>query len=454
MVRMILPRATPGRAVPPPHLFEAARCSLQPFPAEQFSLPLLFCLRQAPTTYFTVEDAMKQRILITFVVLLLVPIASAQVYTITDLGSLSPTAINSWAQVVGHYNNQAYIWTFGHRRPLGTLPSGTFSDAASINDLGVVTGTADGPGTVISQDPSFPNQECTDLTQPFVWTKSHGIQGLGAVAPPFSGVYYQSAGCELTGYYGTGINDLGQVVGYVGVYATYQWALLWTRTGGITVFGGSWPPTFANAISNTGQIVGQNSQIDLNPVTIFLGHATSWKSGVATDLGTLGGGADQGFPMGYSSSANGVNDLGQIVGWSTTAPIPEDFHGWNWALCPSALYTRSSGRQLEECWIWGLSQATNLSAASKINFFGQVIGISGNAAAYDANRQQYEVTGRPFIWTQRNGMQDLNTLISATSGWVLNSATGINFWGQIVGTGTLNGQPHGFLLTPKNPFKL
>ena len=56
---------------------------------------------------------MKQRILITFVVLLLVPIASAQVYTITDLGSLSPTAINSWAQVVGNYNNQAYIWTFG-----------------------------------------------------------------------------------------------------------------------------------------------------------------------------------------------------------------------------------------------------------------------------------------------------------------------------------------------------
>ena len=69
---------------------------------------------------------MKQRILITFVVLLLVPIASAQVYTITDLGSLSPTAINSWAQVVGNSNNQAYIWSFGHRRPLGTLPGGTF----------------------------------------------------------------------------------------------------------------------------------------------------------------------------------------------------------------------------------------------------------------------------------------------------------------------------------------
>ncbi len=53
MVRMILPRATPGRAVPPPHLFEAGPLQLQPFLAEQFSFPLLFCLRQAPTTYFT-----------------------------------------------------------------------------------------------------------------------------------------------------------------------------------------------------------------------------------------------------------------------------------------------------------------------------------------------------------------------------------------------------------------
>ena len=44
-------------------------------------------------------------------------------------------------------------------------------------------------------------------------------------------------------------------------------------------------------------------------------HAASWKNGIATDLGTLGGRGD------YASSANGVNDLGRIVGWSTTASI-------------------------------------------------------------------------------------------------------------------------------------
>jgi uncharacterized membrane protein len=97
----------------------------------------------------------------------------------------------------------------------------------------------------------------------------------------------------------------------------------------------------------------------------------------------------------------------------------------------------------------GTLSGDTLSAASNINFFGQVIGSSGNTATCDFGFSPYEVTGRPFIWTQRNGMQDLNTLISANSGWVLNSATGINFWGQIVGSGTLNGQSRGFLLTPK-----
>jgi hypothetical protein len=50
-------------------------------------------------------------------------------------------------------------------------------------------------------------------------------------------------------------------------------------------------------------------------------------------------------------------------------------------------------------------------------------------------------------------MQDLNTLIRPNSGWVLTAATDINVWGQIVGSGMLNGQAHGFLLTPKDFFQ-
>jgi hypothetical protein len=98
--------------------------------------------------------------------------------------------------------------------------------------------------------------------------------------------------------------------------------------------------------------------------------------------------------------------------------------------------------------------------ATNINFFGQVIGNSGNTLAeqgwggnggsgFEGNGGSVAVIGRPFVWSQCNGMQDLNTLIPGGSGWVLNSVSGINNWGQIVGTGTVNGQTRGFLLTPR-----
>jgi probable HAF family extracellular repeat protein len=395
---------------------------------------------------------MKQRILSAFV-LLLVPIASAQVYTVTNLGRLSPTAINIWGQVAGNLDGQAFIWSqFAGRKGLGTLTGGTSSYAAGINDLGAVTGTADGPGTVISSgiplfegEPPPPNQQCSDLTQPFVWTPKNGMQGLGAieVLQPVDAPFDW---CEIP-FYGSGINDLGQVVGYTTVYSTYQYALLWTSAGGITFLAGdlgagNWPPTMANGVNNKGQVLGQS---DNSP---YAGHATSWKNGVATDLATLDGGA---------SSANGVNDLGQIVGWSTTTLLSED-GCWGFGLgditaCPmNAVLWKPNGQIIN----LGTLPGDAFSSASNISLFGQVIGSSGNTVVFQwaegepgVGEAPIAVIGHPFIWTQTSGMNDLNSLISAESGWVLNSATGINIWGQIVGSGTLNGQARGFLLTPR-----
>ena len=354
------------------------------------------------------------------------PIARAQKYSITDLGSLSPAAINIWGQIVGTNSGHAFMWTrFGGLRDLGILPGGTFSTAAAINDLGVVTGTADGPGTVAPE-----GQQCSDLTQPFVWTQKNGMQGLGTISLP-----EESNACDVP-FYAKSINVPGEVVGYDGIYTNdWQFGFLWTSSDGMTRYGDSFPPTFANAISNTGQIVGENS--DNAPFS----HATAWKDGVATDLGSLGGGPNV---LDYASSANGINDQGQIVGWSTTAPISNWFFGWCGTATHAVLWSARGGiRDL------GTLPGDTLSAASNITFFGQIIGSSGNTATCDFGVSPYEVFGRPFIWTNRRGMQDLNTLISANSGWVLNSAVDINIWGQIIGQGTLNGQPHGFLLTPK-----
>jgi probable HAF family extracellular repeat protein len=55
-----------------------------------------------------------------------------------------------------------------------------------------------------------------------------------------------------------------------------------------------------------------------------------------------------------------------------------------------------------------------------------------------------------FLWTASQGMQDLNDLIAADSGWVLINANAINASGQITGYGTKNGRNRAFLLTPKN----
>jgi probable HAF family extracellular repeat protein len=76
---------------------------------------------------------------------------------------------------------------------------------------------------------------------------------------------------------------------------------------------------------------------------------------------------------------------------------------------------------------WGLS----------INDSGVVVGYS-----------DYQDTYHAFVYSGGK-MKDLNKLIAAGSGWVLEQAFGINNAGQIVGTGTHNGQEHGFLLTLK-----
>jgi probable HAF family extracellular repeat protein len=310
-------------------------------------------------------------------------VASAQDYTVTDLGPLAPTAINSWAQVVGNLNGHAFIWARGRgRRNLGLLSGGTFSSAAAINDRGAVVGTADGVGTITPRDPSLASQLCNDLTQSFIWTAQSGMRGLGTVMGEgeFSG---DPRNC-LNSFYGAKINARGQVIGYTSDYSQfYQFGFLWTA-GTMGEFGGSWAPTFANDISNTGEIVGQNS------VKSFLGIATSWQDGVTTDLGTLGAEADN-----YGSSANGVNDLGFVVGWATTDPIPPFSSP---SPVHAILWTPSGGMT-----DLGTVPGDTSSVALKINFLGQVIGNSGNTLySFDfaGDAPPFAVTGRPFIWTE------------------------------------------------------
>ncbi len=380
----------------------------------------------------------KSRLLSSIALCFIAATAFAQRYTVTDLGPLAPTGINTWAQVVGSYNGRAYIWTkSGGFRNLGLLPGGTFSHGAAINDLGWVVGTADGPGTLVSHITGLPDTQCSNMTQPFLWKPLTGMQGLGTVrVASYPGL------CVMP-FHGTGINDRGQVVGFnYQIGTTFQDGFLWTKDSGMTLTIGNWPPTSIGDISNTGEIVGQ---VDTRGE--WIGWATSWKNGVRTDLGALGP-VNTTQVADYSSLAAGVNDWGLVVGWSTTVPsfycIPCQIH--------AVLWTRTG-----EIRDLGTLSGDSQSLATKVNFFGQVIGSSGKTLVqngFDYEPPVFDVIGRPFIWTESSGMQDLNSLIRGNSGWVLNTATDINIWGQIVGQGTRYGQTHGYLLTPMNPFQL
>lgn len=384
-----------------------------------------------------------KRIILVALLFAVVPIAGAQVYTITDLGAFTPTAINAWAQVVGNYNNHAFMWTkFGGLKDLGILANGTFSSPNAVNDLGVAVGTADGPVTFVSSTGrSF---TCT-VPQGFVWKRLSGMKGLGL--GPFANACIEPTPSIVS--YATGINDFGQVADTIDWGSnTFVDGFLWTQSGGLELLPG--PSTVhlpitlteVNGVNNYGQMAGAVGCC----TTLSMAHAVFWGTSGTFDLGTLG---DDTFFYSYCSKARAINDVGQIVGWSTTVQSTTT------APCQSSnsphafVWTNNTGMQ-----DLGTLPSDTMSMALANNFFGQVIGTSGNAVVDDPYRGSLGMTvvGRPFIWTQRGGMQDLNDLINSTAGWVLNNATGINIWGQIVGQGTLNGQSHGYLLTPKLVF--
>ena len=397
---------------------------------------------------------MKRTLLFVYVLSLfvLIPAANSQTYSILDLGPLQPAAINSWAQVAGTMNGEAYLWSPGrHAQSLGILPGGTASSALGLNDRGVVVGIADGPVTVDGPDGPF---TCTDALQGLKWTESAGLQGMGLIVLGDTNPCEGDGGVSDMYPSANAVNDANQAVGTIlwpGM--TYVDGFNWTKpTDGMVVLPFPtgldlvYPLTVTNGINNRNQMVGAVGCC----TDLVEGHALYWNHRVISDLGTLGG-PDTDFDY-YCSNAHGINDLDQIVGWSTTVAASEYPCADASTESPHAFIWTQAQRMQD----LGTLPGDSMSMAYAINFFGQVIGTSGNSTTKpEYNGIAYggimslQVVGRPFVWTEHTGMLDLNTLIPSTSGWVLNTATGINAWGQIVGSGVHNGETHGFLLTPR-----
>jgi len=130
----------------------------------------------------------------------------------------------------------------------------------------------------------------------------------------------------------------------------------------------------------------------------------------------------------YGGRAVDINDNNMIVG--TTAN--------NTRVTP-VIYSRAFvydyNTSSDNLFILPVLEGGLHSHAYDINENNDVVGYSESAAGNHA-----------VIWAGTGEVTDLHTLMAA-EGWVLTSATAINDNGDIAGTGTLNGMPHGFLLS-------
>jgi len=193
---------------------------------------------------------------------------------------------------------------------------------------------------------------------------------------------------------GEALNDAGQVVGWsqvAGSLTTH--AFLWTSGQGMQdlfVIAGM---TTANDINNRGQVVGSGPGPDGKT------HALLWTPGVGTrDLGTLGG-------LFTASIAYAINEAGDVVGDSFMPNDPSGLH--------RAVLWRP-GQRIRDLGTLGGQGAV----ARDINESGQVVGEALTEFG----------PHRAFLWTEAHGMQDLGSVGNFNS-----SAFAINDVGVVVG---------------------
>jgi probable HAF family extracellular repeat protein len=343
-------------------------------------------------------------------------LATAQTYTITDIGVLkgknesSGFWINNLGEVVGCSDTQtvegypctglvagqhAFAWTkSGGIKDLGTLAGATVSGAIGVNDSGTVVGYSNVKG-----------KPATNFVA-VQWSSTGAITNLGTLSGGSSSAAFE-------------INSSGEAAGDSFLRSGVVNATSWTSKKIKNL--GALPKAIFTAgldINDNGDIVGE-SVFGYGPP--FTSHAFLWNGSTMTmtDLGTL--------PGGVTSVANAINSSGIIVGQSDAASTQSNWHAVLW----------DTSDNIQDL---GTFPGGTYSIAFAVNDSSVVVGygnLSNNAA-------------HAMVWTSTTGMQDLNSLIPAHSGWVLINANAINNLGQITGYGLKGTHNHAFLLTPVN----
>jgi probable HAF family extracellular repeat protein len=310
---------------------------------------------------------------------------------------------------------------------LGTL-GGASSQAYGINASGQVVGSSDtsNGGTdafLYSAGQMVDISNVTTGTQAWSINDSGEVVGFPTWRGFFTGQAFLYSGGVMTQLDGPGdsctaiaINDAGQIAmtySYLNFDGYGTPAAVLFSDG---MFQNLTPPestgSSAAGINAAGQVVGSSD----NQACIF-------SDGQVQLLGTLGGGYSVG---------NGINAQGQVVGSSVTSgSVSSPYHAFWW-----------NGSAMIDL---GTLPGDLSSYGLALNSEGQIVGSSAGAS----DSRAFVVTG--------GVMADLNQLVQLSNGAAagmvnLQSATGINDSGQIVGYGlSFDGSAthtHAFLLTP------
>ena len=337
-------------------------------------------------------------------------------YSITDLGPGQANALNNHGDVVGQASNgikdsggnllgQAFVWHQGRLRILKPF-RGPFSSAVGINDRGQVVGG----GAWAIFGPSY----CKEWTQhAFLWEN-----GIMHDLHPHSGWSTKNNQFPSSGI---AINHLGLVALSVNadafLWQSGQWHDLKThgeKSGMDTAV--------PIAMNDNGQIVYYLQASGWERAGF--GDKRGWKVLASPDNGPITIEGHTYHPS-LNNYAYGINDNGAAVGDDDDRE--------------ALLWTHGKPKALPGLYHHG--EMNDQMRAEHINNRGLIVGTVSDDL-YVRNPEQHAV-----LWSGGR-VTDLNALIPASAGWVLEDARAINEQGQIVGRGTFRGKEHAFLLTP------
>lgn len=270
--------------------------------------------------------------------------AHAQGYTVTDLGSLSSGRNRVWdlndrGEVTGYSDvqgvYQAYRWTPARgMRGLGTTPGTSASYGIGINDAGHVAGTS---GLSFENSRGFLNtggrqlRDLGDLGGMETWVRgldNHGrVVGESRVPSGTHHAVLWQAGVltDLNAVLGAtssearAISDTGFIVGLA------DGAPFLLRSGRVTYLPDLGARANVTDVNDFGVAVGWSAKANGVGCTSCDTRAVMWRGGQIVELGVLA----PPTASAMTSSAMGVNNLGQVVGYSTTSPLGTH-HGFVW----------------------------------------------------------------------------------------------------------------------------